>query len=341
VRKALVSKTLVRFIIIRTIVLILTLFTAFSFTFILLRSMPVSAVENVLAGLTVQGQVIDPQAIIELRKTLYEIFGLTGSPIEQYYSYLRRFLTLDFGPSIMSYPTPARDIIFSRLPWTISLLAFTTVLSWVLGNVLGVFASINRKKGVSKVLVSLSLTLYPIPYYIMALVLIFLFCYLIPVFPLVGGFGEMSFKDIISFIRDWLYKSTLPALSIIMISMFGWWFLSSYSLTLNVQTEDYVYYAELRGLSQSRILKNYVFKNVLLPQVTTLGLSLGGIFGGALLTEILFTYPGIGMLAYRAVLSGDYPTALSMLSLTIIAVAVATYILDIVYPFIDPRIRHR
>ena len=335
------SKQLLRFIVIRTIILVLTLFTAFSFTFLLLRAMPVSAVENIVGSLTVQGQVVDPQALIELRKTLYEVFGLTGSPAEQYINYLRRFFTLDFGPSIMSYPTPARELIISRLPWTVSLLAFTTVMSWVLGNVLGVFASVNRRRKISKVLLSLSLTLYPIPYYIMALALIFLLCYLIPVFPLIGGFGELSFTDIFSIIREWLYRSTLPALSIIMISMFGWWFLSSYSLTLNVQTEDYIYYAELRGLPQSRILKNYVFKNVLLPQVTTLGLSLGGIFGGALLTEILFTYPGIGMLAYRAVLSGDYPTALSMLSLTIIAVAIATYILDIVYPFIDPRIRHR
>lgn len=335
------SKQLLRFIVIRTIILVLTLFTAFSFTFLLLRAMPVSAVENILGSLTVQGQVVDPQAIIELRKTLYEVFGLTGSPTEQYVSYLKRFFTMDFGPSIMSYPTPARELIMSRLPWTVSLLAFTTVMSWVLGNVLGVFASINRRRRISKVLISLSLTLYPIPYYIMALALIFLLCYLVPVFPLIGGFGELSFTDIFSLVREWLYRSTLPALSIIMISMFGWWFLSSYSLTLNVQTEDYVYYAELRGLPQTRILKNYVFKNVLLPQVTTLGLSLGGIFGGALLTEILFTYPGIGMLAYRAVLSGDYPTALSMLSLTIIAVAIATYILDIIYPFIDPRIRHR
>ncbi|MEM0153899.1 MAG: ABC transporter permease [Ignisphaera sp.] len=318
-----------------------TLFTAFTFTFLLLRAMPVSAVENIVASFTVQGQVVDPQALEELRKTLYEVFGLMGSPIEQYISYLRRFLTLDFGPSIMSYPTPARELIIRRLPWTVSLLVFTTVLSWILGNLLGVFASINRKKRISKVLVSLSLTLYPIPYYIMALALIFLFAYLIPVFPLVGGFGEAVFTDIFILIREWLYRSTLPALSIILISMLGWWFLSSFTLTLNVQTEDYVYYAELRGLSQSRILKNYVFRNVLLPQVTTLGLSLGGIFGGALLTEILFTYPGIGMLAYRAVLSGDYPTALSMLSLTIIAVAIATYILDIVYPFIDPRVRHR
>ncbi len=332
---------MLRFIAIRTAVLVATLFTAFTFTFLLLRAMPVSAVENVLAGLTVQGQVIDPQAIIELRKTLYEVFGLTGSPIDQYVSYLRRFLTLDFGPSIMSYPTPARELIIRRLPWTVSLLAFTTVLSWVLGNLLGVFASINRKKKISKVLVSLSLTLYPIPYYIMALTLIFLLAYLIPIFPLVGGFGEAVFTDIFILIREWLYRSALPALSIIMISMFGWWFLSSFSLTLNVQTEDYVYYAELRGLAQSRILKNYIFKNVLLPQVTTLGLSLGGIFGGALLTEMLFSYPGVGMLVYRAVLSGDYPTALGMLSLTIIGVAIATYILDIIYPFIDPRVRHR
>jgi len=336
-----VSKALLCFIAIRTLTLILTIFVAFSFTFILLRAMPVSAVENIIGSFLVTGGVTDPQALIELRKTLYEVFGLTGSPIQQYINYLKRFLTMDFGPSIMSFPTPARELVFSRLPWTISLLAFSTLLSWILGNVLGVLASMYRRKKISKILVSLSLTLYPIPYYIMALLLIFIFCYLVPIFPLVGGFGEISFTDIGSIIRDWLYKSTLPALSIILISMFGWWFLSSYALTLNVQTEDYVQYATLRGLPEPHILKNYLLKNVLLPQITTLGLSLGGIFGGALLTEIIFAYPGVGMIVYRAVMTGDYPTALTVLSLSIIGVAVATYILDLIYPFIDPRVKYR
>jgi peptide/nickel transport system permease protein len=336
-----VSKALLRFIVIRTLTAILTIFVAFSFTFILLRSMPVSAVENIIGSFLARGEVIDPKALIELRKTLYEVFGLTGSPIEQYINYLKRFLTMNFGPSIMSFPTPARELVFSRLPWTISLLAFSTLLSWVLGNILGVLASMYRKKKISKILVSFSLTLYPIPYYIMALLLIFILCYLIPIFPLIGGFGEISFIDIGLLIRDWLYKSTLPALSIILISMFGWWFLSSYALTLNVQTEDYVQYATLRGMPESHILKNYLLKNVLLPQITTLGLSLGGIFGGALLTEIIFTYPGVGMIVYRAVMTGDYPTALTVLSLSIIGVAIATYILDLVYPFIDPRVKYR
>jgi peptide/nickel transport system permease protein len=336
-----VSKPLLRFIILRIATYTLTIFTAFTFIFLLLKSMPVSAVENILAGLTAQGQVIDPKAVIELRNTLYEVFGLTGSPVEQYLRYLRRFLTLDFGPSIMSYPTPARELVMSRLPWTISLLTFTTILSWILGNIIGVLAGMTRERKISKILVGLSLTLNPIPYYIMALVLIFLLCYLIPIFPLVGGFGAASITDVVSLIKDWLYKSTLPALSIILISMFGWWFLSSYSLALNTQTEDYVYYAMLRALPESRILKNYILRNVLLPQVTGLGLSLGGIFGGALLTETLFVYPGVGMLVYRAVLSGDYPTALSILSMSIIAVATATLILDLIYPFIDPRVRHR
>ncbi|MEM0310795.1 MAG: ABC transporter permease [Ignisphaera sp.] len=246
---------------------------------------------------------------------------------------------MDFGPSTISFPTPAKYLVWRQLPWTIGLLATTTIISWVIGNVLGAISSFRRGSRISKVLQAMALTLYPIPYYIMALVLVYLFAYLIPLFPLTGGapVSEISLTTIF----DIIYRSFLPALSIILPSMLGWWFLSSSTLTLNVMSEDYYLYAELRGLPRDLIFRRYIMRNILLPQTTALALSLGNIFGGALLTEVIFAYPGLGQLLYRAVGMGDYATAMTILSLSIIGVATATLIIDLIYPFIDPRVRYR
>ncbi|MEL9940373.1 MAG: ABC transporter permease [Ignisphaera sp.] len=289
--------------------------------------------------MTSLGTVYDPQALIALRESLYEIFGLKGSLWDQYITFLRRFLTMDFGPSTISFPTPAKYLVWRQLPWTIGLLATTTIISWVIGNVLGAISSFRRGSRISKVLQAMALTLYPIPYYIMALVLVYLFAYLIPLFPLTGGapVSEISLTTIF----DIIYRSFLPALSIILPSMLGWWFLSSSTLTLNVMSEDYYLYAELRGLPRDLIFRRYIMRNILLPQTTALALSLGNIFGGALLTEVIFAYPGLGQLLYRAVGMGDYATAMTILSLSIIGVATATLIIDLIYPFIDPRVRYR
>jgi len=336
-----VSRALLMYIASRAATFAATIFLAFTITFLLLRAMPVSAVENIIASMTAQGQVYDPKALIQLRRSLYELFGLTGSPVEQYFRFLYRFLTLDFGPSILAFPTPVRELIMNRLPWTVGLLGFSVVIAWIIGNILGTLAAVFEGTKLSKALQSIALVIYPIPYYIMALVLIYLFAYLIPIFPLTSGAGVLTQGLTPAAIMDLIRRSTLPALSIIIPGMLGWWFLSSRTLTLNVLSEDYTVYAELRGLPRSYILRRYVLRNILLPQTTALGLALGTIFSGALLTEVIFAYPGLGQLMYRAIANGDYSTALGVLSLSIIGVATATFILDIIYPFIDPRVRYR
>ncbi|WP_350309078.1 ABC transporter permease [Ignisphaera cupida] len=331
---------LIKYIISRFASYITTIFISFTFIFLLLKAMPTSIVEAIIASMTSLGMVYDPQGLIMLRESLYEIFGLKGSLWDQYITFLRRFLTLDFGPSTISFPTPAKELVYRQLPWTLGLLSTTTVLSWLIGNMLGALASFKRESRVSKVLRSVAVTLYPIPYYIMALVLVYLLAYLVPLFPIVGG-GVSTEKITLNTILEIVYRSALPALSIMIPSMLGWWFLSSSTLTLTVMSEDYYIYGELRGLPRSRIFQRYILRNILLPQTTALALALGGIFGGALLTEAIFAYPGLGQLLYRAVGMGDYATAMSILSLSIIGIATATLIIDIIYPFIDPRVRYR
>lgn len=335
-----ISSHIIRYIVIRTVILMLTIFTAFTITYFLLRALPVNAVENVIRSIISKGRYYDPKVLIELRNTLYEVFGLSGSPIEQYFNYLRKFLTLDFGYSILVFGTSVKYLISLYLPYSLFLLGITTIISWIIGNLLGVFVGVRRSK-ISSALQSLALVLYPLPYYVLALIMIYVFGYLVPLLPLVGGAGTTAPLWSLEFVLDLLRRSILPALSIIIVSALGWWFISSRVLAINIYTEDYTAYAILRGVSINRLLRKYILRNILLPQTTTLALSMGSIFSGALIVEAVFNYPGVGMLLYRSVFSGDYPTALGILSLSIIGTSIAAYIIDLIYPLLDPRIRYR
>ena len=136
------------------------------------------------------------------------------------------------------------------------------------------------------------------------------------------------------------YNSILPALSMILIGT-GWWVISMKTLSTNVSEEDYVHFARIKGVKERKIMTRYVLPNAALPQVTMLALQIGSIFNGALITEILFGYPGIGTLIYNSILQSDYNLIMGTVSLAIIAVATATFIIDLLYPFLDPRVRYR
>ncbi|MDW7985938.1 MAG: ABC transporter permease [Nitrososphaerota archaeon] len=335
-------KHLIKYFLFRILILLATIFTAFTITFVILKIMPIDIVNNIIArSMAVTGAALgDPEAVRRMYEIYYEIFGLKGTFIEQYVSFLNRFLTMDFGISILARPATVQEVISYRLPWTVALLVFSTILSWVIGNIIGAVVSLFEGSKLSNILQSLAIILYPIPYYVFALVLIYIFGYIIPLFsltPIRLPSNIFSLEFIITVFR----AMTLPALSIIVIGALGWWFLSSRAMALNIISEDFYLYGEIRGLPKLHLLKKYLLKNILLPQITALSINLGTIFGGALLTEILFNYPGLGTLLYQAVNAGDYPLVLGIVSMSIIGVAVATCIMDLLYPLIDPRIRYR
>ena len=337
------KRALVEYVATRTFFYIATLFTGVTLTYILFKAMPVDAVENIIFGMTsAVGAVYDPEAVMQLRRNLYEMFGLGGaSPMESYLIFLQRVFTFNFGPSFASFPTPALELVLYRLPWTIGLLATSTMITWTLGNLLGVIAGYFRTGRFARVLEGVAITLYPIPYYVMALILILVFAFLIPIFPLGGGVSVIADELTLDVIINIMWHSLLPALSLIIPGALGWSFLSARTLAMETLSEDYTKYAEVRGLPEGHILRRYVLKNILVPQTTVLALGLGGIFSGAMMTEVIFAYPGVGMLAYRATFSGDLNTLMAVLLLSMIAVATAVYILDLLYPLLDPRIRHR
>jgi peptide/nickel transport system permease protein len=267
-------------------------------------------------------------------------FGLDRPVLEQYFAYLRQISQGDLGYSIASFPTTVGDLIKQALPWTLGLLVVTTIISWLLGSVIGgVVGWSGGHSPALRALVPIALVLYTIPYYILAIILLFALAFLWPIFPISGSYTAGSHIELTpQFVLDVLHHAALPALSIVLVSL-GWWFLSMRSLIVTVRGEDYITWAEAKGLPTRRIFWAYAFRNALLPQVTGLALSLGQIVGGALITETIFGYPGIGYLIFSSIKTLDYPVIQGSILLIVISVASVNLVIDLLYPLIDPRIR--
>ena len=204
---------------------------------------------------------------------------------------------------------------------------------------LGALAGYYRNNRSLKFFGVLAMALHPVPYYIVALSLMIVFGFIWPVLPITGG----SAMDVQQgwnwqFVASVFHHSVLPALSLIMIGI-GSWFLGMRSLVSNIITEDYVVYAEIGGVAQSRMMGSYIIRNALAPQVTGLAMSLGGIFNGAVITEKIFGYPGLGTLLVDGVYAGDYGLVLGVTSIAIIGVSLSVLVIDLIYPLIDPRVQ--
>jgi len=322
----------------RTIMLVIVILFALLINFIIPRLSPGDPIGATLARLRSYGLTLKSEEIVNQYK---ELFGLDRDVFTQFIFYVREVLRGNLGYSISSFPAKVEDIILRSLPWTLFLLGFSVIISWVLGTIIGgVVGWIGEKSKVTKVLSFVALSLYVTPYYILALILVFIFAYLLKWFPVSGAYSSILVlsKLDLNTLMDVIRCSLLPSLSIIISSM-GWWILSMKSMITNVKYEDYMILAEAKGLSNIRIMWKYAFRNALLPQITGLALSLGNIFSGAMLTEVIFAYPGLGWILYNSIISADYPVIQGVTLLVIIGVGVATYILDIIYPLVDPRIR--
>ncbi|HXF61017.1 MAG TPA: ABC transporter permease [Caldilineaceae bacterium] len=320
---------------------IMVIFLGVTLTFIIPRFSPNDPVERQISQLMMSGSQVSPEAIEHLREALTEMYGLSGSPWQQYLAFWGRLLRGDLGPSLSSFPTPVSSLIAQAMPWTFGLLLTAVLISWIVGNVLGAFASYYENNPVIRVVDVVSQAVRPIPYYIMALVLLAVFAYFIPIFPFSGAYPPGTHVEFsLSFILTVIRHSVLPALSLVIIGI-GGWFIGMKSLTSNIISEDYVVYAENAGLRENTILYQYVMRNALLPQITGLALQLGLIFSGALIMEVVFGYPGMGLLTLQAVMANDYSLIMGIALLSIVGVATSVLILDLIYPLFDPRVRHQ
>jgi peptide/nickel transport system permease protein len=308
--------------------------------FIIPRLAPSDPVQRTIAQLRSMGSYLDPATIDAFIDDLNEMYGLQGSMLEQYGAFWARLFRADFGVSFFQFPTPVNELIRTALPWTLGLLLLTTVISWTVGNILGGLAGYYSRSRWSRIFDTITMIIRPIPYYIFSFGLLLLLAYVFKIFPISGGTGigrRMEFSW--STIKDVIWHAFLPALSLVLLGTAAW-FQTMKLVVQNINAENFVQYAKLGGVRQDRIVSRYVIRNAMLPQITVLALLIGQIFSGALITEIVFSYPGLGMLLYNAILTGDYNLIMGITALSIVAITTAILIIDLLYPLFDPRVRY-
>jgi peptide/nickel transport system permease protein len=307
-------------------------------TFIIPRLLPGDPVEQAVQRVS-SNSVTDPRALESFKNAMRDMYGLQGTPVEQYFRFWTRMLQGDLGPSLSAFPTPVTTVIAKGLPWTVGLLGSSIMISWVLGLVLGTLAGYYPNQLWSQVLDKVLIAIYPIPYYILALALVIIFAYYIPIFPLVGGASvRASFSW--AYVSSIIWHAFLPALSLVLLGT-AFRFIIARAMTSTIASSNYVSYAEMAGLPKHKIILGYVMRNSLLPQVTDLALSLGALFEGALITEVVFSYPGIGFQLFTAILQSDFNLIMGVTIFSIVGIATAVLIVDLIYPLLDPRVRYR
>ncbi len=307
--------------------------------FFLPRLMPVGPVERAVAQIESRGAYIDPKAAEETIQALKEMYGLDEGLAQQYVAFWRRLFTGDFGPSLVSFPVPVMKLIGDSLPWTFGLLLTTTIIVFIVGNISGAMAGYFRRSKALKAVDTGAMVLAPMPYYIVALVLILLFAYVFPRFPVGGGYtigNTIGFTW--PFIKDVLRHAFLPAMSLILLGVATTHQIMRL-IVQNVNEEDYVRYAKIGAVDENTIFAHYVMRNAMLPQITRFALGFAALFSGALITEVVFAYPGVGQLAYRAILASDYNLLMGITTLSILALTTSTLLMDLLNPLFDPRIR--
>ncbi|MBW3632050.1 MAG: ABC transporter permease [Chloroflexi bacterium] len=277
----------------------------------------------------------------EMIEIYNEKFGLNTPLWKQYLNYLGDMSRLDFNYSIANYPQRVMEIIGRAMPWTLVLLTTTTLFSWVVGTLLGAFMGWPRAPKFLSFLLPPLLSLSAVPFFLLGLVLIYVLAFRMRLFPLSGGYSPGTFPALTpTFLQDALRHSVLPALSIILVSL-GGWALGMRAMMITTRGEDFVTYADAKGLKGRTIFLHYAIRNALLPQATALALVLGQLVSGAVLVEVVCSYPGIGNVLYEGIRAGDFYVVQGIIFILILSIGLATLILDLIYPLFDPRITYQ
>lgn len=314
---------------------LLTFIVALFLNFFLPRLIPGNPVDVLLAQLT--AGMTDTAMAMEMKQEFYAHMGLDKPLMVQFFTYCGNLLHGDMGRSFTQYPREVSDILAQSLPWTIGIQLPSILVGWALGNTLGAVAA--YKKGVfDKVIFPVSLFLSSLPSFVFALLLQYTFGIVLGWFPPFGAYANnllpgAGMEYYLSVFRHW----QLPFLTTVIL-MIGGQAIGMRSMSLYELNVDYVLYSKLLGVRDSKITL-YVFKNAILPQISGLALSLGSMVGGALITETIFSYPGIGLSLMKAIRNVDY-TLISGCTLIIsLCVLVANFLVDIAYGILDPRVR--
>ncbi|MBK5248306.1 MAG: ABC transporter permease [Actinomycetales bacterium] len=324
-----------KYVLRKTGLLLLTLWAAVTLNFFLPRMMPGSPTDAALARLAQNGPVSPAtRAAIEAQ------LGVpTGNIWDQYMQYLQNVLTLDFGVSYTFFPQSVAQLVLGALPWTIVMVGLVTIIAFIIGTLLGVLAAWRRGTFLDTLPTLTGTFTSAFPYFWTALLLLFFAGYVLRWFPTSGAYSPRAAPELsLAFVGDAAYHAVLPALTILITSL-GGWILGMRNTMINTLGEDYVTFAEANGLRSRTVALRYAARNAILPNLTGFGLALGGVVGGSLLVERVFSYPGVGYLLYNAVTNQDFPLMQALFLMITVSVLLANFIVDILYGFLDPRTR--
>jgi len=313
----------------------ITFLFAFILNFLLPRLMPGDPVAAIVSRMA-QG-MSNTSGVQAIYEQYTELFGTNKPMIEQFLIYVKNVARGDFGFSFSQYPRTVSDVIGASIWWTLALQFPAIIVGWIIGNTLGALAA-YLKGGFDKILMPISIFVSNFPAFGMAVIFMVIFGVNLKWFPTSGGYGfDMIPNFSWAFIKSVIIHYQLPFWSIVVIAI-GGQAIGMRSMSIYELNADYVKYARFMGIRDSKIV-GYVFRNAMLPQVTGLALSVGTMVGGALVAEIVFSYPGLGTTLLRAVLGQDYPLiSASTLIITVMALF-ANFIIEILYGLIDPRIK--
>jgi peptide/nickel transport system permease protein len=312
---------------------LLTFFVSISLNFFLPRLMPGDPA-TIMFG-RFQGR-LPPQTLQAMKIA----FGFVeGSLWNQYVTYLSHAIRFDFGISIYRFPAPVSMVISTGLAWTLLMNTIVLVVAFSLGTLLGILASWRHGGKLDSLMTPLLMFISSFPYFWFAMLVLLVFSVNLGWLP----WGHAYAYDLqpgwnLKFFGSVVTHLLLPACTIVIVSL-GGWMLSMRNTMITTLDEDYVTMAEAKGLPQNRIMFRYAARNAMLPNFTSFGIALGFVISGALLTEVVFTYPGLGFLLFQAVTSQDYPLLQGLFLMITLAVLTANLLVDLLYVRLDPRVR--
>ena len=316
----------------------LVIFVAASFNFMIPRLAPGNPIG------AINSRMSQASAGIENGQALFEAyrkrFGLDEPIYIQYSKYMWNTLRFDFGESLSAYPAEVWDIVGPAIGWSMGLIGVSVILTFLLGITIGALLAWKGTPRLVKALLPITMFGGVLPYYLLAMLLLYLFAFTTRLLPMSGAVDSSLPKGFNwPYISNLISHAILPAASIILTSI-GGWALTMRSLVVNTIGEDYMLLAEAKGLPKRRILWWYAVRNAIPPQLAHLGIALGYVVSGAILVEIVFSYPGLGYQLYMSIVNSDYTVIQGITLILAISVGLAVLIIDLIYPRLDPRVTY-
>ena len=267
-------------------------------------------------------------------------YGFVEGPwYAQYLAYLKSVFTWNLGPSVLLFPTPVTSVLAYALPWTLFLTGTSTLISIVIGSLLGVYAAYHRGGKFDTIASPAFLVIGAFPAVVVAMLLFYVFGLMLEWFPVAYGYDPNLKPGLtLAFLGSVAYHAILPITSMVLVSIGGWLFGMRNSM-INLLGEDFITMAIAKGLPKRRIMFQYAARNAILPVVTQISMAIAFVAGGALFVEIVFNYPGLGNLMLKGVQARDYPMIQALMLIIVICVLSANFVADLLYLWLDPRLR--